>query len=371
MTAAMANLEEIFSLIDIENKGYITEKDLRNTGGIDGSIDDIINLLNIKKEGERLTLHQFCQRIHGIHYSPSHYDEEIFEGHGEIGTNINQKLHRTNESNLTVSEISDSTLKQIFTLLKELKDEHDMKNRIEILESEKSNLLRRFEITLERADGLEKQLHDTQDLVKSSRQDLITLQRNFETVTSLVADLKSERKSLQYKLDLLTQEGHANTASLDLQRELLHQDRLAFTLERIAFDNQSKATAVKALEAANTGQKCADVEAAPCCNKSSLIKKALSDSKKHTLSNRLTRLTAEGQTRTSSHDESKEIEDDLTCDEENKENSIMSQERRGSIPLGATSHLVKKAFYIPSPRFNRTIRMTKTDSNKQWSEAFD
>ena len=40
---------------------------------------------------------------------------------------------------------------------------------------------------------------------------------------------------------------------------------------------------------------CAAVEAAPSCNKSSLKKKALSDSKKHTFSKPLTQLTVEGQ----------------------------------------------------------------------------
>ena len=40
---------------------------------------------------------------------------------------------------------------------------------------------------------------------------------------------------------------------------------------------------------------CAAVEAAPSCNKSSLTKKALSDSKKHTFSKPLTQLTVEGQ----------------------------------------------------------------------------
>ena len=55
----------------------------------------------------------------------------------------------------------------------------------------------------------------------------------------------------------MSAKGHANNASLNLQRELLHQDRLAFTLERIAFDNQSKAASAtaKATEANKTGQK--------------------------------------------------------------------------------------------------------------------
>jgi len=271
----------------------------------------------------------------------------------------------------------------------------------------------------------------------STRKDLNSMQKNFEVVSSLVTDLKSERNSLQYKLDLLTQEGHANNASLNLQRELLHQDRLAFTLERIAFDNQSKAASAtaKATEANKTGQKSTEVEAAPCCNKSLLIKKAMSYSKKHTLSKPLTRLTAEGQIRTSlniPHDEVKEIENNLTCNEENKKNfilnreipfgissqlmkkvtsdsenhaemtpleplpnndkthislydelkeiddnpfrdeeneedSIISHEEQGSIPVGAASHFVKKAFYIPSLKFNN---LTKKDSVEQ-SEAFD
>ena len=72
VTGVMENFKEIFSLIDIENKGYITEKDLRKTSGINGNIDDIIKLLNIKKPGEKLTLHQFCQRIHGIHYKENY-----------------------------------------------------------------------------------------------------------------------------------------------------------------------------------------------------------------------------------------------------------------------------------------------------------
>ena len=85
------------------------------------------------------------------------------------------------------------------------------------------------------------------------------MQRNFEVISSLVDDLKTEKNSLKHKLDLVTQEGHANNASLNLQRELLHQDRLAFTRERIAFDNQSKASAVAASKAveepSNNGQK--------------------------------------------------------------------------------------------------------------------
>ena len=40
---------------------------------------------------------------------------------------------------------------------------------MENLEYEKSNLLLRLEMSQERADGLEKQLLDTQDVVRSSR----------------------------------------------------------------------------------------------------------------------------------------------------------------------------------------------------------
>ena len=90
------------------------------------------------------------------------------------------------------------------------------------------------------------------NLLHSNQQDLITLQRNFEVISNLADDLKNEKNSLKDKLELLRQEGHANNASLNRQRELLHQDRLAFTQERIAFDNQSKAAAAKA---DNTGQK--------------------------------------------------------------------------------------------------------------------
>ena len=63
----MDNLAQIFSLLDTDQKDYITENDLRTASNLqnNGNIDDIIKLLNIKN-GERLTLHQFCQRIHGI-----------------------------------------------------------------------------------------------------------------------------------------------------------------------------------------------------------------------------------------------------------------------------------------------------------------
>ena len=77
------------------------------------------------------------------------------------------------------------------------------------------------------------------NLLHSNQQDLITLQRNFEVVSNLVDDLKNEKNSLKDKLELLRQEGHANNASLNRQRELLHQDRLAFTHQRIAFDNHT------------------------------------------------------------------------------------------------------------------------------------
>ena len=73
----------------------------------------------------------------------------------------------------------------------------------------------------------------------SNQQDLITLQRNFEVISNLADDLKNEKNSLKDKLELLRQEGHANNASLNRQRELLHQDRLAFTHQRIAFDNHT------------------------------------------------------------------------------------------------------------------------------------
>ena len=68
---------------------------------------------------------------------------------------------------------------------------------------------------------------------------MITLQRNFEVISNLADDLKNEKNSLKDKLELLRQEGHANNASLNRQRELLHQDRLAFTHQRIAFDNHT------------------------------------------------------------------------------------------------------------------------------------
>ena len=63
----MDNLAQIFSLLDTDQKDYINENDLRTASNLqnNGNIDDIIKLLNIKN-GERLTLHQFCQRIHGI-----------------------------------------------------------------------------------------------------------------------------------------------------------------------------------------------------------------------------------------------------------------------------------------------------------------
>ena len=63
----MDNLAQIFSLLDTDQKDYITESDLRTASNLqnNGNIDDIIKLLNIKND-ERLTLHQFCQRIHGI-----------------------------------------------------------------------------------------------------------------------------------------------------------------------------------------------------------------------------------------------------------------------------------------------------------------
>ena len=77
------------------------------------------------------------------------------------------------------------------------------------------------------------------NLLHSNQQDLITLQRNFEVVSNLADDLKNEKNSLKDKLELLRQEGHANNASLNRQRELLHQDRLAFTHQRIAFDNHT------------------------------------------------------------------------------------------------------------------------------------
>ena len=68
---------------------------------------------------------------------------------------------------------------------------------------------------------------------------MATLQRNFEVMASLVDDLKAQKAALEYKLVSMTDEAATNNnASLNRQRELLHQDRLAFTLERIAFDNQ-------------------------------------------------------------------------------------------------------------------------------------
>ena len=67
------------------------------------------------------------------------------------------------------------------------------------------------------------------------------------------------------------------------------------------------------------------------------------------------------------YDELKEIEDNPFRDEENEEDSIICHEEQGSIPVGAASHFVKKAFYIPSLKFNN---LTKKDSVEQ-SEAFD
>ena len=67
------------------------------------------------------------------------------------------------------------------------------------------------------------------------------------------------------------------------------------------------------------------------------------------------------------YDELKEIEDNPFRDEENEEDSIISHEEQGSIPVGAASHFVKKAFYIPSLKF---YNLTKKDSVEQ-SEAFD
>ena len=120
-----------------------------------------------------------------------------------------------------------------------LGDNQDWSRRLETLEWEKSNLLLRLETASERADGLEKQLHTTEDLLRGSRQDMATLQRNFEVMASLVDDLKAQKAALEYKLVSMTDEAATNNnASLNRQRELLHQDRLAFTLERIAFDNQ-------------------------------------------------------------------------------------------------------------------------------------
>jgi len=379
----MDNLAQIFSLLDTDQKDYITESDLRTASNLqnNGNIDDIIKLLNIKNS-ERLTLHQFCQRIHGIHYqedyssldSKQNQYEEIFEGQGETRIKSSNIKHQR-ESNNTTQEFSDSVLRQIVSLLEDLRNEQDMRKRMENLEYEKSNLLLRLEMSQERADGLEKQLLDTQDVVRSSRKDLITLQRNFEVVSNLADDLKNEKNSLKDKLELLRQEGHANNASLNRQRELLHQDRLAFTHQRIAFDNhtmaivnlnQSKAASASAASTkaaeqppTNTGQKCAAVEVAPCCNKSSLKKKVLSDSKKHTFSKPLTQLTVEGQTHDISllMEESFEIEKDQSGYNKNEEseNSIMSHERRGRV----TNLFANKAFYIPSPKPNGHLKYQK------------
>ena len=60
------------------------------------------------------------------------YEEDIFEGQGEILTNNNQKFHHSSESKLTVAAVSDSTIKKIFSLLEEMKEEHDMKKRLEL-----------------------------------------------------------------------------------------------------------------------------------------------------------------------------------------------------------------------------------------------
>ena len=46
----MDNLAQIFSLLDTDQKDYITESDLRTASNLqnNGNIDDIIKLLNIK-----------------------------------------------------------------------------------------------------------------------------------------------------------------------------------------------------------------------------------------------------------------------------------------------------------------------------------
>jgi len=111
------------------------------------------------------------------------------------------------------------------------------KRRLEAVEWENSCLLHKLEVANDVVDKLEKQLLDKEEILQRKRHDIAALQRNFDFLATLVDDHATEKKRFQQELTSLKEERHANYASLNHQRELLHNDRLAFTLERIAFDN--------------------------------------------------------------------------------------------------------------------------------------
>merc|ERR1711874_941993 len=133
----------------------------------------------------------------------------------------------------------------------------------------------------------------------------------------------SKKHTLSKCLTWLTVEGQKRTST--------HDESTGIESD-LAYDEENRESSVMIEEVQGS---------MPLGVTSHLIENTLTDTEKHTLRKPLKQLTNQGQNCISSHDESKEIENNLTNDEENKENSIMSQERRVLIP---SPHLAKRHF---------------------------
>ena len=283
-------LAMIFNLIDKDKKGFITEADLRNSS-TEALGEEIIRLMHFRGGGgeeECIYFDQFCSKIREIRGGATDAAKETcFEGQGEsqltfLKAGSNPFYLRKKKAAAFPTRYDDEATKELLKLiLSRLNDIEDLrksdletseasrrikhldyqnemsskcdKRQLEAVEWEKSSLLQKLEVANDRVYDLEKQLIDKENLVQRKRHDMTSLQRHFDVLAKLVEDTVAEKNSLVQEMTSLKEKEYANHASLNNQRELLHKDRVAFTLERIAFDNLRAGRKVELEEKVSVG----------------------------------------------------------------------------------------------------------------------
>ena len=269
----MDNLKAVFDTIDQGRRGFITEADLRLISNENQDIDQIVSLLNLGPR-DSLNFDQFRSKIRRIF----NHDDEVYEGvsYNEVdfekarSSPLIRKKKASGSPDLGGRRGYEEVINLLKQVLCRLEDnppsgkrwpQHDeeeevLKRRLEAVEVEKQAVQLRLDLASDRNEALEKQLVSKEADLKRARQDLINLTANFEAIVHVVEGLKAtlkselmEAKSMASKTSY-NNSREAEAASLQKEREWLAQEKLAFSLERIAFDSYRSETVAEAAEAA-------------------------------------------------------------------------------------------------------------------------
>ncbi len=291
----MDDLTGIFKMFDVQNKGFITAKDLRDVSSSQSNcdIEEILNLLNLDQE-DKLNFYEFCSKIReiqginddrssGVSSRASSLEEDQvqeFLGIGESGDN--KVWNSRKPGKIPAESDSDRLLKSMSEKLDELIERQDfnrakscqkcrsnqrlendilsLESRLRHCESEKILAQQQLELALDRVKDLQKLLADREAEVKRERNKAEKQSRNLDSLvrltelltreaealrqseksnTATINKLKFENETLEEEIIDLNKQLKPDPVKPDQdnldEKESLKEERIALSMERIAF----------------------------------------------------------------------------------------------------------------------------------------